>query len=75
MPSVLHIYCLFVSSAALEETLGRQLLAAVGAQHLVTLHAHGQQALGGEGLPALAAQRLPGLPGALLRPPVLVGAE
>ena len=75
MPSVLDVYCLFVSCAALEETLGRQLLAAVGAQHLVTLHAHGQQALGGEGLPALAAQRLPGLPGALLRPPVLVGAE
>ena len=72
---MLHVYCLFVSSAAFEETLGCELLAAVWAQHLVALHAHGQQTLGGEGLATLPAQGLPRLPGALLSPPVLVRAQ
>ena len=72
---MLHIYCLFVSSAAFEETLGCELLAAVWAQHLITLHAHSQQTLGGEGLATLPAQGLPRLPRALLSPPVLVRAQ
>ena len=72
---MLHIYCLFVTSAALEETLGCELLAAVWAQHLITLHTHSQQTLGGEGLATLSAQGLPRLPRALLSPPVLVRAQ
>jgi len=64
-----------VSAAALQETLGRKLLTAVRAQHLVALHADSQQAFGGEGLPALSAQRLAQSEAALLRPPVLAGAQ